>query len=397
VNILDVSERVSFPPVDGATTRICALLGQLSRDHEIRQFSLARFEHLRSAARARSVLVTPSYREYRYFHPLPALAWELARDRALREPLLSWAGLRACRPRLLRRWAEWADVVLVEYPWQFAHCHREKGRAAIVLAAHNVEAANRASYARAAGVSVERSRWFRKLVDLERRAVTGADLVVAVSDDDSESLERWHGIDRRRVVVVPNGADVLRYRPVENGEKEVLKRRLGLPARPTAIYLAGGRNAARAAGLAWVRRVAELMPDVTFVVTGTLFPRPVRERNVIGTGLVDDPLPYLQAADLSVCPVEFGGGTKIKVLEALSVGLPTVVFAEAMRGLSVRDGEQVWVAEKHESSLAAAIRRLLRDQGLALRLGLSGRRFVVEHHDWRRLAATLENALLRLQ
>jgi glycosyltransferase involved in cell wall biosynthesis len=146
-----------------------------------------------------------------------------------------------------------------------------------------------------------------------------------------------------------------------------------------------------------VRRVAELMPDVTFVVTGTLFPRPVRERNVIGTGLVDDPLPYLQAADLSVCPVEFGGGTKIKVLEALSVGLPTVVFAEAMRGLSVRDGEQVWVAEKHESSLAAAIRRLLRDQGLALRLGLSGRRFVVEHHDWRRLAATLENALLRLQ
>jgi glycosyltransferase involved in cell wall biosynthesis len=397
VKIVDVSERVSVPPVDGATNRIYHLLRHLSRDHEVRQFSLARFEDLRSRSLSRQVMVTPSYREYRYFHLAPALAWEVACARALREPLLGWAGLRVCRPRLLRRWIQWADVVLVEYPWQFSYCHGQSSGAAIVLAAHNVEAVNRASYADAAGRSAEKGFWLRKLGEIERSAVTRADLVLAVSSDDRQTFVDRCGADPNLVVVVPNGADTRRYSPVGDEERRALRRRLGLPAGPVAIYLAGGRNAARMAGLAWIRRLAYRMPDVTFLVTGKLFRRPSREGNVIGTGLVGDPLPYLQASDVSVCPIEFGTGTKIKVLEALSVGLPTAVFGETNNGLAVRHGREVWIAEKDEQSLAAAVRRLLRDRELSGRLATAGREHVIRYHDWRVAASTLETALTSLQ
>jgi glycosyltransferase involved in cell wall biosynthesis len=150
------------------------------------------------------------------------------------------------------------------------------------------------------------------------------------------------------------------------------------------------------AGLEWVRRAAARLPAVTFVVTGKLFAGRTQERNIVATGQVDDPLPYLQAADVSLCPIEFGGGTKIKVLESLAAGVPTVVFAEATRGLRVRHGDQVWVADKDDGGLVAAIDRLLADEHTASRLGVAGRAHVVAHHDWKKLAGRLESALLAL-
>jgi glycosyltransferase involved in cell wall biosynthesis len=395
VRILDVSERVTFPPRDGATNRICHLLRHLSRDHEVRQFSLARFEHLRAGRCGREVRVTPSYVEYPYFHPAPAVAWTVSRRGALREPLLDWAGLRLCRPQRLRRWMAWADVVLVEYPWQFSYCYSRKRRAPVVLAMHNVEADNRISGARAAGARA-RPFWLENLIEIERAAVAAADLVLAVSDDDRAVFIDRYGAEPEQVVVISNGADTDRYAPVDPEEKQALKHRLGLGSGPMAIYLAGGRNAVRVAGLEWVRRAAARLPAVTFVVTGRLFAGRTQERNIVATGQVDDPLPYLQAADVSLCPVEFGGGTKIKVLESLAAGVPTVVFAEATRGLCVRHGDHVWVAEKDDDDLVAAIDRLLADEETASGLAAAGRAHVVAHHDWKKLGGRLEAALLAL-
>jgi glycosyltransferase involved in cell wall biosynthesis len=106
-------------------------------------------------------------------------------------------------------------------------------------------------------------------------------------------------------------------------------------------------------------------------------------------------VPYFQAADVALCPIEHGGGTKIKVWDALAAGLPTVVFPETMQG-EVRHGEQVWVAEKTEDALVAAVSRMLDDGETAGRLGATGRAFVVAHHDWKDLADGLEAALLSI-
>jgi glycosyltransferase involved in cell wall biosynthesis len=159
--------------------------------------------------------------------------------------------------------------------------------------------------------------------------------------------------------------------------------------------MSAGPKAADLAALDWVRRVAARMPDTTALVVGGIA-RPAVDGNVVSTGFVDDPVPYLQAADVSLCPVEFGGGTKIKLWDSLAAGLPSVVFAETLHGTNLQDGRHVLVSGKSGDELVAAVRRLLDDGTLAGNLSTAGREHVVRHHDWRASARKLEATLLGL-
>ena len=95
----------------------------------------------------------------------------------------------------------------------------------------------------------------------------------------------------------------------------------------------------------------------------------------------------------SLCPIEHGAGTRIKLWASLAAGLPSVAFPESLRGTDLRHGEHLLVAEKSAAGLLAALEQLAGDAGLAHRLAAEGRALVVERHDWRLSAARLEAAL----
>lgn len=305
--------------------------------------------------------------------------------------MLSGLVLELARPSLLDQLLGWADIVLVEFPWQFAYCRRRRPDRPVVLCAHNVEVMKFASYASAARSTPGRKPWISLVRRMEAGAVGGADLVCAVSESDRLDLIGRYHAEPARVLTVPNGADTDRYAPVTRDQREAAKRLVGLPARTTVIY-AGSDVPPNWAGLGWVRRLAVAAPQFTFLVVGPLCPPGVRG-NVVATGLVDDFAPYLAAADLSLCPIEHGGGTKIKLLESLAAGLPTVAFAQALDGLHLRDGEHVLVADKSEHSLLQALDRLRLDGALASRLGRAARRHVEDRHGWSAIAGDLESAL----
>ncbi len=147
-----------------------------------------------------------------------------------------------------------------------------------------------------------------------------AELVIAVSDADRDLFVAHYAADPARVVVAPNGADTDTYTPSDDRARRRAKRRLGLPDKPTVIF-AGGDVAPNRAGLRHVERLANLTDRFTFLVVGPVA-RPRRGGNVVATGFVEDLRLHLQAADLAICPIEHGGGTKIKLLEALAAGLP---------------------------------------------------------------------------
>jgi glycosyltransferase involved in cell wall biosynthesis len=117
---------------------------------------------------------------------------------------------------------------------------------------------------------------------------------------------------------------------------------------------------------------------------------------MVAPGFVDDIRCYLDAADFAICPIEHGGGTKIKLLEALAAGLPTVVFADALHGIAARNGSHVLVADKSETGLLAALNRLADEPALARAIGQAGRRLATERYDWGDIARQLEGRLLRL-
>jgi polysaccharide biosynthesis protein PslH len=394
MRILDVGPRSTFPPFRGATVRVHNLLRHLSARHEVRQFSqIEPIPWPRHASR--ELRITPTYCEFQFVHPAALLLSQLCERNWVSAPVLSGATLRLLRPARLRRMLEWAEVVLVEFPWQFEYCRRAKVPAPIVLACHNVESRKFASYAEARGVDPAHSPWLRYIQKAEASAVKHADLVLAVSQDDRDELIRLYGARPERLIEIPNGADTEKYCPVDSATRQAMKRKLSLPEGDIVMYI-GSNVPPNQAGLEWVRRLATIAGRFTFVVIGPLFSRPGRWANLIATGPVEDASAYFQAADISLCPIEHGGGTKIKLLEALAAGLPSVAFAEALQGIRLVPAEHVLVAEKDTRALLAELNRLLEVPGLAERLGKAGRDFVCRHHDWRQIAETLEQALLQI-
>jgi glycosyltransferase involved in cell wall biosynthesis len=395
VRILDVSPNSLVRPGGGTAVRVEAIMTDLSQRHEIRQFSQPRWSQTRTPGFREDIEITPTYTEHRWTNKVSLALGEWSRRHWIYTHIYAGRVLEVFRPRLLREWLEWCDACVVEYPWQLGFCRAALPGKPVLYSSHNVEVPTRISIARAAGLDVEHRRLTKVVEKLESRAVADADLVLAVSPSDCRDFVERYRADPMRVIEIPNGSDTSRFTPVAPADRPGLRDRLGLPSRATVLFMSAGPKAADLAALDWVRRAAARMPDTTALVVGGIA-RPGVDGNVVSTGFVDDPVPYLQAADVSLCPLEFGGGTKIKLWDSLAAGLPSVVFAETLHGTNLQDGRHVLVSAKDVDELVATVRRLLDDGTLAGTLSTAGREHVVRYHDWRASARKLEAALLGL-
>jgi len=281
----------------------------------------------------------------------------------------------------------------VEFPWQYDYCRSIAKGKPVVLATHNVQVAKIRSGGNRRGLG---RLWIAWTEGLERQAVLDADLVLAVSPEDREEFARFFGADAGKIAVVPNGADIDLYHPADEATRSALRSRLKLPAGPLVIFPAPHRQTPILEALKWIRLVAARLPEVTFLITGAVTKGPGVEGNLLFTGFVNDFASHLRSADCLLCPIDRGGGTKIKLLESAAAGLPIVAFAESVRGTTFRSGEHLLVAEKSAEALAAAVRFLLSDAETSKRLGASARAHAVRHHDWGRIARTMESCLLGL-
>jgi glycosyltransferase involved in cell wall biosynthesis len=321
---------------------------------------------------------------------------ELGESMWLTAPVLSGAALRLSRPPALRDLIRRSDVTIVEFPWQFDAVARHAGGRRLVLSTHNVEVEKFTDYARAAGRRLRAHPWLRLIERMERRAVARADLILAVSEPDRVGLIERYGADPDRVAVAPNGADVVTIAPARPDDRIAAHRSLDLPEDRPVVLFVGADVTPNRRGLEWVRELARRTDRYTFLVVGWVGGRARREGSLVFTGFVEDLLPCLAAADIAICPIEFGGGTKIKLIESLAAGLPTVAFEHALLGMDIGHGEHVFVANRTAESLLDALDLLTADRELAARLGTAGRRHVEEHHDWRAIAEDVEEALLEL-
>jgi polysaccharide biosynthesis protein PslH len=394
--------------------RTANLLRSLARTNDVRQLAVAVDGPAPRRARIDREPTDEGYLELLYHHPL---AWATARLCArswVRSNIGAGAVLRTTSPRTLPALLRWADVVLVEFPWQFEACRRAAPPGMpLVLASHNVESEKFPSWALADGAPRHRRElWLRYIERAERAAVAGADLVIAVSERDRDTFVSRFGKRPERVVLAPNGTDTQRIRPTPPTTRPAARRALGLPERPTVLFQAADMPA-NLAGLGWVRRLAQADPRRTYLVVGSVA-EPHPDDHIVATGPVPEMAPFLAAADAALCPIAHGGGTKIKLLESMAAGLPLVAFAEALRGTVVRDGEHVLVAEPSERSLLRCLDALeesllaeppdasLPDvpSGLARsrgeELAANARQLVEERYDWARIAAGLDAALHEL-
>jgi glycosyltransferase involved in cell wall biosynthesis len=208
-----------------------------------------------------------------------------------------------------------------------------------------------------------------------------------VSERERELLRPFAPADLG-LVVVPNGVDTT-----------ACAGSFGDPQADTLIYpgaLSYDANfdaVAHFLGAIWPRLRAA-RPGVRLRVTGRAAPEQIAALpaadGVEFTGYLDDVRPAVARAWAEVVPLRKGGGTRLKVLEALALGTPVVSTPKGVEGLELEDERHVLVADTAEA-FAAATERLLSQPNLRASLAAAGRQAVRERYDWRAIGARLND------
>lgn len=215
----------------------------------------------------------------------------------------------------------------------------------------------------------------------EARLFRRFDLVTMVSEQDqrvSRSLPGYPG----RVEVVPNGVDCAHNRPG-----------LARP-RPSSLVFNGSLTySANYDAMQWFLagvwpRIRAQLPQATLTITGSTrgvdLTRLALDDSVQLTGFVEDVrIPVAEAA-VAIAPIRQGGGTRLKILEAMALGTPVVATTKGAEGLDVADDEHLLLADDPEG-FAAAVLRLLADAALSVRLAADARHLVEQRYDWQQI------------
>jgi polysaccharide biosynthesis protein PslH len=262
-----------------------------------------------------------------------------------------------------------------------------------VIIAHNVESLIWQRYHE--NESALSRRWYikqqwRKFERFERRAFAAATRVVAVSEQDAALIrDRFGG---RAVDVVDNGIDRRYYEAVEPD-----------PDPRTLLFLGSldWRPNVDAVGLLLERifpavRAAE--PSARLCLVGRKPPEALvkRVRESAGVALhadVPDVRPYLARGGFMVVPLRIGGGSRLKILEAMAAGLPVVSTRVGAEGLELVPGEHYLAADDPEA-MADALVACLRDPQPARALAGRSRAFVFDRYNWDTMADRLEQVWL---
>jgi glycosyltransferase involved in cell wall biosynthesis len=231
---------------------------------------------------------------------------------------------------------------------------------------------------------------WRKMRYAERAACRSAALTVAVSADDRDRLAAE--APGATVVDVPTGVDVEYFKPAAIPE---VTGRLVFSGAMDWYPNEDGILHFMSTSLALVRRAR---PDVTLTVIGRNPSDRLRsaaaQHQVAVTGTVDDVRPHIAEGELYIVPLRVGGGTRLKIFEALAMGKPVLSTTVGAEGLAVENGRHLVLADGEEA-FADAILRLLADADRRRALAAEGRRLVEEHYSWRQVTRVFEGYLDR--
>jgi glycosyltransferase involved in cell wall biosynthesis len=136
----------------------------------------------------------------------------------------------------------------------------------------------------------------------------------------------------------------------------------------------------------YVREVNPLVQahisDVQLSITGDHANLPLPPaNNVTRTGFVDDIRSWIASSCISLAPIFMGGGTRLKILEAMALRTPVVATTKGAEGLDVEHGKHLLLADTPQA-FADAVISLLRDPSLYVQLAENGHQLIVEKYDW---------------
>jgi len=291
----------------------------------------------------------------------------------------------------LQSWLSHDQFDLLHCEWTPYMSYAESVRQPVVVSAHNIECQILSRHAEHAPSLLAR-RFFRmqaqKMERFERKSFSAADMVLAVSQADCSQAQNFGA---RRVRVVDNGVDLDYFLPMHVSERCEVVFIGSLDWRPN-----------RDAVTAFFRDVLPLLrqkhDDVMVTIVGRRPPADFTDhiRETPGVELIadaSDVRPYLARAAVVAVPLRVGGGTRIKILEALAMKKAVVSTSVGAEGLATTDQHDICIADS-PLSFAEQTSRLLCNPEERQRLGANGRSLVEKRYSWDGIADVMEQAWL---
>ena len=398
MHILWLKTELLHPVDKGGRIRTYNMLRALTREHRITYLALDDAEGGASAIEAAG----------EYCHQLERIPFrsrrkdevgvyaDLARAQLSSLPYAIWkyrsAAMREAIARIAGR--QRVDVVVCDFLAPAVNLPALLGQP-VVLFQHNVEAE---IWRRHADVAQSRARrWFlreqwRRMRSFEERQCRRFDHVVAVSDDDARAMRQYGASS---VSAVPTGVDTeyFRPRPEINGEPDEIVF-VGsmdwMPNEDAMIYFIE----------AMLPRIRARRPGVRLTIVGRrpttrLLELAARTPEVTVTGGVPDVRPYLARASVVVVPLRVGGGTRLKIYEAMAMNRPVVSTTIGAEGLPLEPDRDFVVADE-PAHFADRVSALLASPSMAATLGRAGGMRVRTQFGWDGVAQSFADSCTAL-
>ena len=204
-------------------------------------------------------------------------------------------------------------------------------------------------------------------------------------------------LDLRKLTVIPTGVDVDYFQPMpveEIANSLVFTGSMDwLPNEDAIFYFVD----------AILPLIKQQCPDVSLEVVGRSPSRKLQalaetEKSVRLTGWVEDIRPFVARGSVCIVPLRIGGGTRLKIFEAMAMSKAVVSTSVGAEGLPVRSGENILLADT-PGDFAGSVISLLRDSNQRQRLGTAARALVQENYSWPKVAEgfarTLQDVITR--
>jgi glycosyltransferase involved in cell wall biosynthesis len=389
VRVLVIDEDIPFPLDAGKRIRTWNLLRRLAERHSVHLLCYGRpsdpgAEAVQKAG-IRLCLVPPA---------APLSSWRLYLK--LLSNVFSPYPF-AVTKHYSRRFQRQLDSLLENEPWDLIQCEwtpyarftASCEHIPVLVATHNVESqilGRRASCSRNFLARLFFGMQEYKMRSFERRALLRASAVTTVTANDFDTVRHWGVKD---VTVVPNGVDLPSFPPHSGAERDNEVLFLGsldwYPNIDSLVYFLE-----QIFPLVRARR-----PEARLRIVGRRPSDALRRwvegiRGVDFVGEVPDMSSQLDRAAVVIVPLRIGGGSRIKILEALAAGKAVVSTTIAAEGLEVTPGEELLIADS-PTEFASHLEGLLSSKDKRRELGRRGHLLVSARYGWDDIASKLEN------
>jgi glycosyltransferase involved in cell wall biosynthesis len=375
MKILFLSPWFPTPAVNGSKLRIYNLLRALGGKHDVVLLSFVRQGETVDMEAARglcSEVYTTPYNEFRPQSLKAQLGYLSSQPRSLVDtfsPEMS---------RLTFQLAKGVDLVISSETITAHYAALLRG---VPLFLDDVELAmGRDAWRNAAGRIGKARRWltWRKNSAYIQRLVYKFALVTVVSEVEKAVLQEA-APGYPHILVLPNGVDT------EKNHPGIAQPQPGRMVYSGALTYSANFDAMQFFLSEIFPLIRKEAPAANLKITGSL-EGVALERLQLGegvelTGFVQDVRPMVAGAQVCVVPLRQGGGTRLKILEALALGTPVVSTSKGAEGLDVTAEENILIADE-PIEFARQVVRLMRDDELRQRLCLNGRRLVEQKYSW---------------